>query len=214
MPEARGWARLLAVVLLPALLAACAPGPRVWAPDDVVSRALHPNGGDHKIALVTVVNNRTGAGDHSSVVIGASHRVLYDPAGTWFHRRAPQRNDVHYGFSPELEQIYLGYHARDTHHVVIQTLPVTAEQAAAALRTAEAQGRAGIGTCAIRTGALLRSVPGLQGLSTSPFPRRLQESFAQVPGVETRRVFEADVPDWARTRIMPEDGAAPALQPG
>src|SRR5690606_36032783 len=121
---ARAARLLLALLILPALLAACA-APRQWASDAEVQRALHGVDPAPQITLYTVVNNRTGAGDHSALVINGDHRILYDPAGTWFHRTAPRRNDVHYGMSPGLEQVYLGYHARTTHHVVQQTIPVT-----------------------------------------------------------------------------------------
>lgn len=185
-------ARLVGLLLLP-VLAACAD-PRPFAPEDVVSRALYPNGGDTHLTLFTVINNRTGAGDHSAMLISGEHRVIYDPAGTWFHSAAPQRNDVHYGISPRMEQFFIGYHARATHHVVVQTIPVTREQAAIAMRIAEESRPAGPGTCASRTGGILRSLPGMQGVPSTPFPRILMSAVADLPGVTTRRVHVEDLP--------------------
>lgn len=200
--------RAFALLLLP-LLAACAE-PRPFAPEVEVTRALYPNGGDTKLTLFTVVNNRTGAGDHSALLISGAHRILYDPAGSWFHTSAPQRNDVHYGISTRLEQIYLGYHARATHHVVVQTIPVTPETAALAMRLAEEARPAPAGACAIRTGGILRRLPGLEGLPGSPFPRRLMNGVAELPGVTTRRVDVEDLsPD-----VLPRGPEALAAQAG
>ncbi len=202
MPDAlrrAGLARLALVLLLPVLLAACA-GRAEWAPDEVVSRALHPNGGDSEITLITVVNNRSGSGDHSALLISGDHRIIYDPAGTFQVPQTPRRNDVLYGISPQAELIYYGYHARDdAYRVIAQTVEVSPAQAAAAMRAAEAESRAGPGMCAIRTGRVLRSVPGFEGLSGSPFPNRLADSFGQMPGVSTREIRQGDLPPAFRT---------------
>jgi len=185
-------ARLALILLLPALLAACA-GQRVWAPEEEVQRALYTQSGASEITLFTVINRRTGAGDHSSMIIDGDHRILYDPAGTWFNRHAPRRNDVHYGVSPQVERVYIDYHARETHDVIAQTLRVTPAQAAIALRAAESQSPAGAGQCAVRNAAILRKVDGLGHLPGSFFPRRLMDAFGEVPGVVTRRIEASDV---------------------
>ena len=209
MPEPRALRRLGLILLIP-LLAACVGLPRADPPPEVVARALHPNGGAPEITLLTVVHNRTGSGDHSALLIAGSHRVIYDPAGSFEIPEVPRRRDVLVGVSPAVENVYLGYHARETHHVLAQRLELTPAQAEAALAAAEAQRVAGPGMCAIRTGAVLRSVPGLEGLGGSPFPRRLAERFAAMPGVEERRIDMADVPAWARTR-GPESAPPPLV---
>lgn len=212
MPEPSALRRLGLVLILP-LLAACAAVPRADPPPEVVARAMHANGGDTEVTLLTVVHNRTGSGDHSALLIAGSHRVIYDPAGTFAIPEAPRRGDVVYGISPEVEAVYLGYHARETHHVVAHRLALTPAQAEAAIAAAQAQRVAGPGFCAIRTGAVLRSIPGLEGLSGSPWPRRLADSFAARPGVEERRIFVEDVPAWARTRGPETAPTTPAALP-
>lgn len=192
--------RALALLLLVPLIAACAGGPRVTAPPEVVARATYVNGGPAEITLLTVVNNRTGAGDHSALVIAGSQRVLYDPAGSFAHPRTPRSGDVLYGLSPALETIYLGYHARETHHVISQTIPVDRATADAAIATAERLPTAGPGFCAVRTAAVLRSLPGLEGLPSTFFPRRLSESLAAATGTPVRQIFVEDIPPAARTR--------------
>jgi hypothetical protein len=59
-----------------------------------------------------MLRSETGTGAHSALVVDdGTQRLLFDPAGGWFHPAAPERNDVLYGF-------YLQWHARETHHVV------------------------------------------------------------------------------------------------
>ena len=199
MPDASALRRLGLILLVP-LLAACVGLPRAEPPPEVVARAIHPNGADTEITLLTVVHNRTGSGDHSALLISGSHRVIYDPAGSFELAEVPRRGDVLFGISPAVEAVYLGYHARETHHVIAQRLALTPAQAEAAIAAAERQPVAGPGFCAVRTGAVLRSLPGLEGLGSTFFPRRLAERFAAQPGVEERQIFVEDVPAWARTR--------------
>jgi hypothetical protein len=196
MPEGRpeGWlARLVAVLMLPVLVAACAPGSGEWAPDVAVQRALYSNGEPPEITLLTVINNRSGAGDHSALLINGEHRILYDPAGSWYNRHAPRRNDVHFGINARLEEIYLDYHARDTHHVIAQSLRLTPQQAAVALEVAQSQSLAAPGQCAVRTGGILREIPGLEDLRSTLFPRTLKDRFGEFPGVVTRRIDATDI---------------------
>lgn len=186
----------LVVVLLLSLLAACGG---VRPEPEVVSRAAYANGGESSVTLLTVVNSRTGAGDHAALLIAGSQRVIYDPAGSFLIPQAPRYRDVVYGVSPGVETVYLGYHARATHHVIAQTLPLTVAAADAAIAAAEARGRAGPGLCAVSSAAVLRDIPGLERLPGSYFPVRLSESFGAVPGVETRTVVMEDIPPAART---------------
>lgn len=178
---------LLILLALPLLAAGCA-APAKWADDETVARALHAEPGPPRITLYTVVNNRTGHGDHSSLLISGAHRILYDPAGTWYDPNAPQRNDVHYGITPRIEQRYVQYHARDTHHVIAQTVQLTEAQAAQAMAAAQSLRPAGPGACAIRTGGILRQVSGFEGLPATVWPRTLRDAFASYPGVTNRRI--------------------------
>ncbi len=207
--RASGWLRRLALLLLLPLFAACGDE-TYWDAPEVVARAKFPNGADTTVTLLTVVHNRTGNGDHSALLISGSHRVIYDPAGTFDIPEVARRGDVLYGISPAVETVYLGYHARDSHHVVAQTLALTPAQAEAAIAAAESKLPAGPGLCAVRTGAVLRSIPGLERLDPTLFPRRLSESFGAVAGVEGRSIFAEDIPAAARTRVGAAGAPVPA----
>ena len=76
---------------------------------------------------LTMVNNESGAGAHSALVINASQRVIFDPAGTIKHDVFIEQDDVLYGATPSVLEFYTRAHARKTHHVVIQDLDVSPE---------------------------------------------------------------------------------------
>ena len=93
-PPARNVFAALALVVLTACGGGSASAP--FAPDAAVQAARVANDGPPSITLFTVVNNKTGAGAHSGLLINASERVLFDPAGSFYHPRLPERNDLHY----------------------------------------------------------------------------------------------------------------------
>lgn len=190
---ARFWraamARVVLVLGLPVLLAACgAPGEIRTASPEQAARAAHFSDAPPSITLISVINSSSGAGDHSALIINASQRVLYDPAGSFHHPAAPQNLDVHFGFSPGIEATYMNYHARETHHVVTQRLLVSPEVAEAALRAALSESKARPGQCSTKTTAVLRSV-GFDGVGGSVWPRTTMNNFARVtagnPGLRT-----------------------------
>lgn len=112
-----------------ALLAACGVNEAVWAPDEALEGVAYRHPGQPELQLITVMNKRSKRGDHTALVISASERVIFDPAGSWHSRHAPERHDVHYGMTPQLYAFYMNYHARDTHYVVIQRLRVSSDVA-------------------------------------------------------------------------------------
>ena len=176
-------------------LAACA-GRGVWAPDDAVAAARYAHPGGPELALVTIMNNRTGRGDHTALVISGAERVLFDPAGSWYHRLAPERHDVHHGLNPQLLAIYVNYHTRETHHTVVQRLRVTPEVAQLALRLAGEKGPVANAYCARATAEILRGLPGMENISVTWFPHDLMNQFAALNGVQTH-VLRHDDPDLA-----------------
>lgn len=186
-------ARVVALILLPLALAACG-GERVFAPDEDVTRALYVHDGPTEITLYTMVSNRTGQGGHSALLINGSHRVLFDPAGSWWHRTSPERHDVFYGITPTLEAFFIDYHARETYHVVIQRVSVPPQVAEQAIRLAERAGPVPNAYCANAVSGLLRELPGFETLPRTFFPVTLSEAFGRLPGVRTERVFD-DSPD-------------------
>lgn len=198
--------RLLSIALVALLaLAGCGPEPK-WADDASVSRASYKAPGNPSITLYTMVSNDTGAGGHTGLMISGSERVLYDPAGSWRHPNAPERNDTHHGFTPWMESFYLDYHARSTYHVVIQTIDVPLEVANAAIASARQTGAAPKAYCARNTSTTLSRLPGFGNLGVTWYPIKLMEKFATLPGVRTRKVYDDDP---AYNRVMLEAGIVP-----
>ena len=179
-----------------AALSACAPqGQGPDASLEEVSRAVYRHDGPPALTLYTMVSNRSGEGAHTSLMINASQRVIFDPAGSVSSDRIPERGDVLYGITPQIEDFYERAHARETYHVVIQRVevpPVVAEQA---LQLAMQNGRVGQMFCTSATAGILKQLPGFDGIRSTFFPTALSEQFAKLPGVETRRVYETDGDD-------------------
>ncbi|RMH41173.1 MAG: hypothetical protein D6688_11820 [Alphaproteobacteria bacterium] len=175
-------------------LAACGAEP-VWAPDDAVAAAAYHHDGPPSITLITAVNNRSGEGGHSALLINASQRVMFDPAGTWWHRTVPERNDVLYGMTPTMLSFYIDYHARSTYHLVIQEKEVPPEVAELALARAEAFGAAPKAFCSRSVSAVLQGLPGFETIPHSFFPVRTMKAFAKLPGVRTSYVYDDDADD-------------------
>ena len=186
--------RLALIILFPLFLAACG-AETVWAPDEEVQRAAYRADGPPTITLFTMINNRSKEGAHSALMINASQRVIWDPAGTWWHRTAPERNDLHYGITPTMLKFYIDYHARETYHVNIQTIEVSPEVAEHALALAEEYGAVPKALCGRSVSSILSRTPGFEGVSRSIFPGRIMRSFGQLDGVTQRKVYDDDDDD-------------------
>lgn len=194
--------RLLLGLVAAMTLAACAAEP-VWAPEEEVARARYAHDGPPSITLFTVISNSSDNGAHSALMINASQRVIFDPAGTWYHPWAPERNDVHFGITPLVEQRYREYHTRETFRTVVQTVEVPPQVAERALRIALDYGAVPKAHCANSTSDILRQL-GFEAVPRSFFPNRVMEGFATIPGVRTE-VLRSDRPD--NNRILLEQRA-------
>ena len=181
--------RAIALFSLMLVVAACGTKPAVWAPDDAVQAARYNHPGPPEIMLFNVINNENGGGEHAALMINASQRVLFDPAGTWTHPRAPERHDVHFGFDDQQLFRYTYYHARRTHHVLRQRLQVSPEAAEAIFRLAQRAGPVPDAQCASSIANILRQVPGFETIPSTMFPNRLSAAFAQLPGVTEERIY-------------------------
>lgn len=179
---------------LPLALSACATQ-EVWAPDDVVSRAIYRDDGPKHLTLYTMKNIGSDNGAHSALVINASQRVMFDPAGSWVQEQMPERNDVLFGVSPQLENYYVSFHARVTYYVVGQRVAVPPEVAERALNLALVAGPVAQANCTRFTSRLLRDLPGFEGIRQTWFPNKLSDDFGQLPGVQTREYRESDADD-------------------
>ncbi|MEL6520318.1 MAG: hypothetical protein AAFQ66_05100 [Pseudomonadota bacterium] len=173
----------------------------IWAPEEHVARAIYRHDGPPTITLFTMVNNRSGSGAHSGLMVNGSQRVIFDPAGTFHHPEIPERNDVHFGIRPNVLKFYIDYHARETYHVVTQEVRVSPEVANRALRLVQENGAVPKALCTSAITGILRQLPGFEGTKSTLFPGNAMAQFAQIPGVKTDKFFD-DSPDF--NKDLPE----------
>lgn len=186
----------LICLMIPILLAGCG-AKKEWASDELVTRMAYREPGPAKLTLMTMINNRSGSGAHTALMINASQRVIWDPAGSFENPRIPERNDLIYGVNPEVANLYKSMHARETYHVVIQEVLVAPEVAEKAFRLAQTMGPISDAQCAMSTSALLRQLPGFESINSQWFPKKLMADFAKIPGVTTDKLYENDDGDIA-----------------
>ena len=185
---------MLRIVLgLMALLGLAACGaPSTWATDDAVQAARYVAGPPTSITLFTVVNNSSGSGAHSAILVNASERVIFDPAGSWHHPKLPERNDVHFGMTDKAIAFYIDYHARKSYDVIEQTILVSPEVAELVLQRVKDNGPVSKSMCTAATSGVLRGVPGFESLPSTWFPKQLSKAFGDLPGVTTRTITDDD----------------------
>jgi len=178
------------------LLGACVDSARTRFDDpEVVARAAYRHDGPPALTLYTMVNRENGTGAHTSLMINASQRVIFDPAGSVQHPAIAERADVLYGITPRIEDFYARAHARKTHYVVIQRIEVPAETAEMALQLAVNNGAVAQAFCSQSTSQLLRQLPGFSSIRPTFFPVKLSDQFGRIPGVTTRELREDDDED-------------------
>ncbi len=175
-------------------LAACGAEP-TWAPDEDIADKRYVHGGPASLTLITVINNRSGAGGHTGLLINADERVVWDPAGTWWSPNAPERNDLHYGMTNRMVDVYVDYHTRETYHTVTQEIQVSREVALMAKQLAANYGAVPKASCSQSTSNILRQLPGFQSIPSTLFPTKIQSAFAKLPGVKTQKYYDDDPDD-------------------
>ena len=179
------------VIGAPLALAACSAEP-VWAPDSAVNAAIYRSGGPATLTLFTVKNTGSGNGAHTALLVDASQRILFDPAGSFGATAIPERNDVLFGFSPAAEQAYISYHSRTEFYVVAQKIAVPPAVAEQALQLSLSNGAVAKANCTRATSAIIRQLPGFESIGGTWFPNNLSDAFEKVPGVQTREIREQD----------------------
>src|SRR6056297_3696828 len=186
---------LIGVLVL--ALAGCGAGVdmRPDASPEVISSASYRHPGPPALTLYTMINNRSGAGAHTSLMINGSQRIIFDPAGTVRLSAVPERDDVLYGITPGVADFYARAHARETYHVVIQRIEVSPAVAEQALSLAMSNGRVGSARCTVSTSGLLRQLPGFESIRSTWFPKNLMNQVEDLPGVTTTRLSENDDDD-------------------
>jgi hypothetical protein len=174
-------------------LAGCAAAPTgTQATDDQIASVAYRAPGAATLTLITMINNTSGSGAHTALMINGSQRVIFDPAGSFRNDRVMRRADVMYGVSPAVLAAYKGAHSRAAFHMVLQTVEVTPSQAETAMRLAIARGSVASAQCSASTSALLAQVQGFENIKSSLFPKKLMEQMEQYPGVITERYYEDD----------------------
>lgn len=176
---------------LPLLAAGCS-APRVWADDEFIERVTYSHTGPTALTLFTMKNVGTNNGAHTGLMVSASQRVIFDPAGTFAHPSLAERNDVIYGISPTVLDFYRTYHARSTYFVVEQYVEVSPQVAETALRLVMDYGPVPKAACTRATTHVLRDSMGPGYFRPTLFPDNLLGQFAALPGVRTFEHREYD----------------------
>lgn len=185
--------RCVALVAVLAL-SACAADDK-YASDAAVAQARYVAEGPSSVTLFTAISTRNGSGAHSGLLINGSQRVMFDPAGTWYHPALPERHDVHYGVTDKMVAFYLDYHARETFNMLEQTIEVTPAQADAIIARAEAYGAVQKAHCAVSVSSILRGVPGFESFGPTYSPKKVSANFAALPGATYQLITDNDTDD-------------------
>ncbi len=181
------------------LVACTVPNKGNNASPEEVSRAVYRHDGPPTLTLYTMLSNRSGAGAHTSLMVNGSQRVAFDPAGSFRHEKIVSRNDTVYGMTPYLVDQYTRFHARETYHVVIQTIEVSPEVAEQALQLVMNHPPVSQAHCALSTSAVLSQLPGFEDVKRSYYPRKLMETFT-AKGATFERLYEYDGDD--KTKVL------------
>lgn len=163
-----------------------------WASDEDVARAAYRHDGPPTLTLFTVINNRSKSGAHAALMVNASQRVIFDPAGTWYHPNLPERNDVHFGMTDRAVEFYIDYHSRITYHTVIQEIVVSEAVAQLAMDEILAYGAVPKAQCSTSITSILSRLPGFESVGRTWYPKKMMQSFGELPGVTTRTVYDDD----------------------
>ena len=187
-----GYCRSFLCLALLLVLGACGAAEPKWASDADVARARYVDDGPYSLTLFTVISNRSGSGAHSALMVNDSERVIFDPAGTWYHPYLPERNDVHYGMSDAAVAFYVDYHSRVTYHTIVQEITVSREVADLAMAHIKAYGAVPKAQCTKSVTDILRRLPGFESIPSTWYPKKASEAFGRLPGVRTEKFYDDD----------------------
>ncbi|MEX1660292.1 hypothetical protein AB4874_01330 [Thioclava sp. 15-R06ZXC-3] len=188
--------RLLLVCLMLTLFLAGCGADNIYASDADVARYRYVSDEPPSLTLFTVISTRTGAGGHSALMINGRERIIFDPAGTWNHPWAPERNDVHFGITEKMRKFYIDYHSRETWYVRSQKVPITMAQADQLMTRVERNGSVNKMMCADSVSSALRDMPWLRGEIPFTFsPLKLSKAFDKLPGEISKDHYDDDPDD-------------------
>lgn len=197
--------RILLCLMALVGLAACGAEPK-WAPQEQVDAVRFAEGPPNYITLFTVVNKRTGSGAHSAILVNGSERLIFDPAGTWYHPKLPERNDVHFGMNDKALAFYIDYHTRKSYDTIEQKVYVSPQVAEIVLARVKAYGAVPKAMCTQATSSILRGTPGFESLPQTFYPKQLSKAFGELPGVTTRVITDDDDDNNHGVLLVQHDG--------
>jgi hypothetical protein len=197
--------RILLCLMALVGLAACGAEPK-WAPQEQVDAVRFVEGPPNYITLFTVVNKRTGSGAHSAILVNGSERLIFDPAGTWYHPKLPERNDVHFGMNDKALAFYIDYHTRKSYDTIEQKVYVSPQVAEIVLARVKAYGAVPKAMCTQATSSILRGTPGFESLPQTFYPKQLSKAFGELPGVTTRVITDDDDDNNHGVLLVQHDG--------
>lgn len=203
------------LLTLPAFAAACGPAEPVWAPDALVESVRYRHPGPPRLTLFTMRSRSSGRGFHTGLMVSASERVIFDPAGAWGANTLPERNDVIFGVTPGVEQYYITVHARETFFVSRVDLDVPAPVAELALARVKSYGAVPKARCTIATARVLSGLPGFGHIRSTWWPGELEQQVKAMPGAAHRTYVENDSDDKsiARAAYDAQQAAAGQIAP-
>ena len=169
--------------------------PTAWAPDDKIDALRYRHTGGATVTLVTVSDVVSGSGAHSALIVNASERVIFDPAGSMKHVSLAERGDVLYGANPALVDSFIDYHTRSDFYTQAQTVDVSQQVAEDLLERIKSNGAVSQSFCAQSVSHLLRRTPGFENIRTTFFPGKLSESFANRTNVRAETFYQPDDTD-------------------
>lgn len=172
------------------LVSACAE--HIVSDPTVVAAVRYKSDEAPYVELVTMVRKSTDKGAHSALIINASERVIFDPAGTFQHAELAEVEDVHHGATDRLVSYYQRYHARFSHYVHVQRVYLDPATAEGLLKRAQSNGAVSKMFCSNETANVLKSVPQFSSFRSSMFPEFLRLDMAEIPNVENYYVDEDD----------------------
>jgi hypothetical protein len=181
------------IVIVPViifLITSCTTKKVTWAPEDEVISATYQNNKPTSITLLTMINNTTGMGGHSALLINSEERILFDPAGTFKHPQIPEQHDVFFGMNDTALERYIDYHARPTIHVVMQSTEIESKVAIKLTNLVKNYGPVQDMMCSYAITEVLNQVPNFITIPKSYFPKTTMENFSKLEGVTTTKVFD------------------------
>lgn len=180
----------------PAALAACSTKPVVFADSADVAAVAYQHPGPKYVQVMSMFNTGSNNGAHTALVINASQRVIFDPAGDFTHSKIPERHDVLYGANPRVVKGFFDCHARATYWAALQYVEVSPESAELAFRRVQSLGPQPDAFCTRSISQTLAELPELRNyVRPTWFPDNLHKQLQFVPGVVTEELRQDDDPD-------------------